>query len=134
VPDGNLRNRVVDPAAHARADHQQHARLRALVHEDVARPGRAVDEVPLRHRPLLLFHDRGTRAAQDEEVLLRLLGVVERGIVAGPDHRHVNAYLCEPPVIRLEEAAPPESRTFDPTRRRLADVHDEPLVGHGRVH
>ena len=92
----------MDPTARARADHQQDARLRGLVHEDVPGPGRAVDEIPLLHLPLLLLDDRGARAAQDEEALLRLLGVVQRRALARLDHGEVDADLLELAALGLE--------------------------------
>src|SRR6185503_19224341 len=129
----NLRDRVTDPTARPRADHQQDARLRALVHEDVACPGRAVDEIPLLHMPLLLLDDRRARAAQDEEVLLRLLGVVERRAVARLDHGEVDADLLELAALGLEKAPLPEPRALDPARLRLARVDDEPGIGHAAM-
>src|SRR6185503_3471718 len=130
VAERDLRDRVADPTACARADHQQDARLRALVHEDMACPGRAVDEIPLLHVPLLLLDDRRARAAQDEEVLLRLLGVVERRVVARLDHGEVDADLLELAALGLEKAPLSEPRALDPARLRLARVDDEPGVGH----
>ena len=92
-----------------------------------------MDEIPLLHGSLLVLHDRRARAAQDEEVLLCLLGVVERGVLARPDHREVDADLREAPVVGLEQRTPSETAPLDPPRRRGGDVDHEPPVRHART-
>jgi hypothetical protein len=45
-----------------------------------------VEEVPLSQDPLLVFDERQTLAREDEEVLLRRLGVVQAAWTAGLEH------------------------------------------------
>src|SRR6187551_3699471 len=83
--------------------------------------------------PLLLLDDRRARAAQHEEVLLRLLGVVERRAVARCDHGEVDADLLERGTLGLEQAPLPEPRALDPARVGVTSIDDEPGVRHGPI-
>ena len=75
----------------ARADHQHDTRAAAGTDDDVAGAGRTMEIVPLAEGPLLLLYDEEALAGEHEEPLLRVLVVIERVRIAGPQDAHVDA-------------------------------------------
>ena len=98
--------------------------------ERVRRPGRAVQEVPLAQRALLLLDDRDALAREHEEALLHALGVVQRRALARLEHVHVDAEVLEAasgdsngqntpwPGRSAKPRAPIRLSTNQPRRRR----------------
>src|SRR5439155_17115248 len=133
---------VVERAAGgARADHQQHARALPGADEAVAGAGRAVQEVPSSDPPLLAIDAGDALALEDEEVLLRRVGVVETARFARLEDRELDPELAEAlrlevgPLAQhrhvcLEDAPRAEGLVRDP--RRVADVDDEPAAADRR--
>src|SRR5207247_2298982 len=76
-------------------DHQDRARAGAGSDEDMARVRWTVHEVPCPQRPLLLLDEQEALAVEDEEVLLRRLGVVEAVRLARLEHADVHPDLLE---------------------------------------
>ena len=107
-----------------RADHQDRARPIAGPDEDVLRAGRAVDEVPLAHGPLLALDEQLALSEQHEEPLLLRLGVVEAVRLARHEHADVDPDLLEPRVAAVEDAAGAEVVRVQPGG--VAHVDDEP--------
>src|SRR5581483_158353 len=89
--------------------------------------------VPGCEAPLLALDEEEALACEDEEVLLRLLRMVEGGGLPGREHLQRHAELREhaPAVERarvaFEDAASSERVVLEPDR--LADGDDEPAVG-----
>src|SRR4051812_14849276 len=78
VAERDVVHRIADAAAGAAgADGEHDARAVAGADEDVFRPRRAVHEAPRAQEPLLALDQQEALARQDEEVLLRVLPVVE---------------------------------------------------------
>src|SRR5262249_2077277 len=88
----------------ARADHEDHARFVPGADEDVLRPGRRVEEVPLAKPPFLAFDEQRAFARQHEEVLLLRLGVVAAVRLARGQNVDADAELLELSIRRLERA------------------------------
>ena len=100
-----------------------------------------MDEVPGSEGSLVVFHEEQTGAGEDEEILLRGLGVVHaRGLPRlehGEREARVREHLRlgvgplgEHAPAALEHAATAESVVPQPGS--LADVDDEPAGGDGR--
>src|SRR3954447_12988383 len=130
VAQGELGYRIAEPLAGVpRTDAQEHARAVAGANEDVLGERRAVHEVPGAQAALLSLDEEKALAAQDQEVLLALLGVVVAVGLARPHHLDVD------PVVRevgraLERDARAELFVVNP--RALAGVQDEPPLA-GRL-
>ena len=100
-----------------------------------------MDEVPSAQRPFLFLHDEHARTGEDEEVLLRRLGMEHPRGLAGLEHREGEAGvgehlrlgvrpLGEYARAALEHAAAAERVVSHPGG--LADVDDEPAGGDRR--
>jgi hypothetical protein len=112
-------------------DHQDHARLFAGAHEDVVRPGRAVDEVPRPQEPLLLLDEQPALAREHEEVLLLVLGVVEPVRLPRIQNADLDADLRERELSALKAAIRPRRLVLAVLGRHprgVAHVDDEPAV------
>src|SRR5690348_16123978 len=79
----------------ARTDGDDETPPIARADDDVARPRRAVDEVPAAERPLLSLHDQQRLSGDDEEVLLIGLPVVHRHRLTGCERDDVDPELRE---------------------------------------
>ncbi len=74
----------------------------------MAGAGRAVEIVPTAQPPLLLLDDEQALSGEDEEPLLRILVVIERVRIVGPQDTHVHADVAErrlPWLERVERAS-----------------------------
>src|SRR6266536_749101 len=95
--------------------------------DHMARPGRAVHEVPLAERALLTFDDGQRLAGEHEEVLLICLPVVHRHRLAGRENGEVDPELQEIGRVleacALELAEDAATLAFPPLR--LARIEDE---------
>src|SRR6185437_8139281 len=113
----------------AGTDREEHARAITAADEDVLRAGREVHEVPGLDRPLLTFDQQQALAAQDQEVLLPVLGVVVAVRLPRPQNLDVDAVVLE--VRRaLKGDAGAELVVVHP--RGVARVDDEPPLA-GRL-
>src|SRR4051794_39949686 len=110
----------------AHPDHEDRAGPVAGAHEDVVRAGRAVEVVPLAHRPLLALDDRDAFAREHEEALLHALGVVAAVRLSRLDHVHAGPEAVEARVRRLEVG--PHAGVHVARPARLAHVQDEPTL------
>ena len=110
----------------ARTDGEDGARCVARPNDDVARPGRAVHEVPLPLRPLLALHDEQRLARENEEVLLVGLPVVHRHQLARREHVEAVPDLPEvsPP---LQADLLPTSLAVEPARLGARSARTSPL-------
>src|SRR5205085_7625296 len=109
----------------ARADAEDDARPVACADDRVARPGRAVHEIPWAKRPLLALDDEDGLAEKDEEVLLVALPAVHRHRLSRPEHVE-----ADPELVEASAALEPrlKSAALEVEPGRVADVDDEPAV------
>ena len=92
----------------------------------MAGAGRAVEVVPPAQPPLLLLDDEQALAGEHEEPLLRVLVVIERVRIAGPQDAHVDADVAErrfPWLERVERAS-----LLKAHGERLLEIVDEPAL------
>src|SRR5439155_14223226 len=123
---GRFGDRVDDALARqAACTHSEDERSAlAGADDDVRRSGRAVDEVPRLQLPHLVLDDQHALACEDEEILLRVLGVVSPEALPRLEHADVDPELREA-VLALVDAVDPE-RILVPAG--LTRVDDEPAL------
>src|SRR5947208_3302155 len=127
VPLRQLAGRIVDVPARAPADGEDRAGRGTRADEDVLRPRRAVDEVPLLQTPFLALDQEQALAREDEEVLLVFLAVVHARGLSRFEHSDVDPELREAGIalesrVRAVVAVEPA---------RLAGVDDKPAFAFG---
>ena len=110
-----------------RPEHEDRARPLTGADQHVRGAGGAVEVVPLLERPLLVLDDQQALAREHEEALLRVLGVIERVRVTGPEDADPDADVRERMVARLERIRR-ASLLLVPHRERVGEVEDEPAV------
>jgi len=89
-------------------------------------PRRAVEEVPRAQRPLLPLDDQQALAAEHEEVLLAVLGVVHGHRLARGKPVEVDAHLGKVRVLSALVRAITAELVVQPAR--VACVEDEPAL------
>ena len=88
-------------------------------------------EVPRLQTPLLPLHDQQALTGEDEEILLRILGVVHAIRLAGPQDPDVDADLLEPREFAVEQGVEAEV-ALEPAQVPGID-HEPPFAGHPRA-
>src|SRR5690242_13140049 len=130
VPRGELRLGIQDVLVRgARADRDHDREAVAGADDHVLGAAGAVHEVPRAQRPLFALDEQHGLAGEHEEVLLRVLLVVEAERLAGLQHADVDPELLEWKLAALERGAGAEGLVLVPGG--VADVDDEPPVGGG---
>src|SRR5438067_301225 len=95
VAGGDIADRIVRrPLCAPAADHQDGRGAVTGSDDHVRGARRAVQEVPLADRHLLVLDDRKALAAEHDEELLCVLGVVGRGGLAGTEDAHVDPQVA----------------------------------------
>ena len=108
-----------------RTDREDDAGPVAAADDDVLRPGRAVDEVPLPQRALFALDEQECLAGKDEKVFLVSFPVVDRDRRTRREHAKEDADLREL-SLTLKLAARRLALAMEPTG--VASVQDEPSL------
>src|SRR5215468_3746098 len=111
-----------------RADGQDYGRRVSRADDDVLRPGRTVEEVPCLQLPLFTLDDQEALAGQHEEVLLRVLAVIEAHRLPRRQDVQVDPQPREA-ALALEVAERPERRGVAPAA--VLRAHHEPALAPG---
>jgi hypothetical protein len=108
-----------------RAHREDETRHVSGTDDDVLRPRRAMDVVPLPQGPLLALDDQQRLTREDKKSFLIGFPVVYRHRRTGDEHAKEDAELTKLPIA-LEFTARRLARAMQPSR--LASVQDEPPV------